>query len=271
MAEPKRIRKENRWGSGHRFYEIEPGLQFPSVTTILEIIGKPALINWAAKVERELVLQCSADLYQDAPLATRMSRTGWITTMQSRLTNEKAHKRLLTKAGNIGTQIHKLVEWSLKAELCMEAGPSPQIGPEAQAAYNEWLKWRKDVKLKPLFIEHKVYSRTHGYAGTLDLFAEVEGKPTVFDWKSGKAVYAEAHLQNAAYRHAWREMGHGDPVQGIIVRLPKTTEDPDFEAVQAEPESGCLEVFLHTLRLWIWTQQMEARRGGELQEVAEVA
>jgi|SRR6185437_12412527 len=240
-----------------RFYETADGKRLPSVTTILGVIGKPALINWAAKVERELVIETSADLYCDCPAAPKMSRLAWVTTMGNRLGKSRAHQRLLTKAADIGSQVHALIEWTLRAKLCQEPGPSPQITDKATWAFMAWQDWAKSVNLKPIVIEQTVWSDMHGYAGTMDLLALVNGKATVLDWKSGKAVYPEAHLQNAAYRHAIREMGHGDPAQGMIVRLPKVETDPNFEVVEAHDEKECLEVFLAAMEVWKWNAKMD--------------
>jgi len=106
-------------------------------------------------------------------------------------------------------------------------------------------------------VEQVVYSEKHRYAGTLDLLAEVNGVLTVVDWKTGKAVYSEAHLQNAAYRQAVREMKHGDPKQGLIVRLPKTYDDPEFEVVEAKSEVSQFPKFTNAIALWTWMQEME--------------
>jgi hypothetical protein len=101
---------------------------------------------------------------------------------------------------------------------------------------------------------------TCGFAGTLDLYARVQGVLTVFDWKSGKAIYPEAFLQNIAYRHAATR--HGWPsVQGLIVRLPKRFDDPAWE-VMAVPDSIVLEDFLAALRLWRWQRRMAGRPVG---------
>lgn len=235
-----------------RFYETPDGT-FPSVTNVLQVIGKPALINWAAKEERTLVMACSADLYLDCP-SEKMSRMAWISTLEQRLGKQKAHQKILTKAGEIGSQAHALIEWTLRAKLCQQPGPTPAISDKALWAFSVFEKWAKRVNLVPILIEQTVYSTTHGYAGTMDLLAEVEGKLTLIDWKTGKAVYAEAHLQNAAYRHALREMGHGDAVQGIIVRLPKNETDPESEAVVADDETESLQAFLNAKRLWEWSQ-----------------
>jgi hypothetical protein len=247
-------RKQTKAG---RVYLID-GQEMPSVTSILSVIGKPALIPWAAKVEREMVIEASANLYHDSYGTPKLSQAAWILSMQSRLGKMKAHTKELAKASEIGSQAHALIEWTLKAKLLQQPGPAPRVSDKAQWSFMAWEDWAKSVKLKPLYVEQVVYSRRFGYAGTLDLLAEVDGKLTVVDWKTGKAVYAEAHLQNAAYRQAIREMGHGNPVQGIIVRLPKVDTDPEFQAVVADQEKFSFDAFLHAFELWNWTQIKDA-------------
>ena len=245
-----------------RFYDID-GKQLPSVTTILSAIGKPALVAWSANVERELVLKVSNELYQDSP-AVKMSPVAWHTTMLARLGKEKAHKKEMAKAGEIGTQAHALIEWTLRAEMMQDAGPTPAISDKAMWAFSSWEKWRKSVHLKPIFIESVVWNETYGYAGTMDLLAEVNGVVTVLDWKTGKAVYPEAFLQNIAYRKAIRSMGHADPKAGLILRLPKTEQDPDFEAVEVDSsEEYLFGVFLSTKELWEWMQFEEEKRAAK--------
>ena len=187
-----------------------------------------------------------------------MSRAAYLVTLRSRLGVVKAHTKELAKAGDIGSQTHALIEWTMRTQLMQKVGPSPRITDAAQWAFMAWEDWRKSVKLKPIFIEQTVYSENYGYAGTMDLLAEVEGVLTVVDWKTGKAVYSESHLQNAAYRQAIREMGHGDPKQGLIVRLPKVETDPNFEVVAAKPENLMFPKFLDAMSLWQWQQEMEA-------------
>lgn len=257
------LRREER---GKRWYTTPNG-EYPSVTTILQVIGKPALIAWSAKVEREMVTNVSAQLYEDIAGTPKMSRLAYLNTLQKRLGKEKAHTKELAKAGDIGSQIHSLIEWTLRASLMQEPGPSPRICDKAQWGFMAWESWRKSVNLKPILIEQQVWSDTHEYAGTMDLLAEVEGVLTVLDWKSGKAIYPESHLQNAAYRHALREMGHGDAQQGIVVRLPKNEKDPDFETKVCYPEQKCMEVFLHAKNLWEWSEENDTYKPAPEQNI----
>jgi hypothetical protein len=234
-----------------RFYDTPDGT-FPSVTTILQVVAKPALVNWAASTERELVLATSYDVYSHAHSTPVMSRSAWMLTMQNRLGKEKAHRKELAKAGEIGSQVHGLIKWTLRAKLCQEAGPSPHISDKAMWAFMVFEDWAKSVKLEPILIEQVVWSKTHGYAGTLDLLANVSGIETLVDFKTGKAVYREAHAQIASYRSALEEMGHGHPKQSIIVRLPKDEQDPEPRPVVADDDAVSFEAFLHAKKLWEW-------------------
>jgi len=234
-----------------RFYGAD-GKKYPSVTTILSCLGKPALIAWSANVERELVVDAAADFHFDQEAPAISSKAGWMLQLVERIGKKKANRRLLEKAGEIGNQVHKFIEWTLKKELLHEVGPSPELGVESGYAYSSWLRWRQSVDFKPILVESMVVSHEHQYAGTMDyLCAEVNGVQTLCDWKTGKRVYYEAHLQNAAYRHAIREMGIADPKAGLILRLPKVKEDPDFEAVTARDEVECFKLFLSAKQLWL--------------------
>lgn len=238
-------------GPSGRFYEID-GERYPSVTHILSVIAKPALIQWAAKEERTLVSDTAADLYLDAHGTPAMSRLAFLTTLQTRLGKQRANQKMLTKAGEIGSQVHALIEWNLRQTLGQQPGPEPRVVDDARWAFMAFEDWRAAVDLKPIWIEQTVFSKTHRYAGTMDLYAEVAGVPTVIDFKTGKAVYAEAHLQNAAYQAAFAEMGHGEPAQGLIVRLPKVQTDPAFEVVTVRARDELLTTFVACASVWRW-------------------
>jgi hypothetical protein len=113
-----------------------------------------------------------------------------------------------------------------------------------------------------LAIERTVYCQVCGYAGTLDLYARLEGALTVLDWKSGRAIYPEAFLQNVAYRHAAARQGLPS-TRGLIVRVPKLMEDPAWE-VMAVPQTLLLDDFLAAARLWRWQRQMKGKPVGDL-------
>lgn len=255
-----------------RFYEIADGARYPSVTNILGCIGKPALINWAANTERALVIQAASNLYEDLPTSPKMSKAAYIETLTRRIGREKAHTKELAKACEIGSECHSLIEWNLRRELGQKVGPQPVIGDKATWAFMAYEDWRKKTGIRPVMIEQTIWSRKYGYAGTMDLCADVEefGTLAIIDWKTGKGIYEEALLQNAAYVQALIEMGHAPSlnVYGMIVRLPKMETDPEFEVRVITPEEHAelFQAFLAVKRLWEFIQKHNKWAAGSRDE-----
>lgn len=230
----------------------------PSVTTALGALNKPALIGWASKEERKYVSAVAGHLYAklfdivDEPVTPQE-----FTNLLQEELGKPANRQLLAVAANVGTAVHNRIEWELKGELGRErAAEAPALlSAQSQRAFQRWTEWRTTVKLKPIDMEKRIYSTVFGYGGTLDLLAEITIGTTVYlvvlDWKTGKKVYGESFLQNVAYRMAIREEGI-DARMGIIVRLPKYEDDPEFDAVTV-PDDPSLEVtFLALLVVYKW-------------------
>jgi hypothetical protein len=250
----KAQRRDTRSG---RFYQID-GESYPSVTTILGCIGKPALIQWAANQERTLVTDTAARLYEElASIGQAIPRSAFLVTLEGRCGKERAHRRELEKAGDIGTQAHALIEWHLRRDLGLQVGVEPNVCAEALWAFMAFQDWAKSVDLKPKYIEQTVFSSAHRYAGTMDLLAEVNGVLTLADFKTGKSIYGEALLQNVAYRAAVMEMGIARPEAGLIVRLPKVQTDPEFEVKPVPPVDALMPTFLAVRQLWTWYHAQE--------------
>src|SRR5262252_3076493 len=240
-----------------RFYTID-GRQLPSVTTILDVIAKPGLGPWYAKQERQ---------YFETAMLEVLSKPGArdpeyvLAAVVAAVTGVKAADRERQRASVIGAAVHAGIEWQLRRALGENAGPAPCLPEAAAWALESWKDWAASVALEPLAIERTVYCHDCGYAGTLDLFARVKGVLTVLDWKSGKAIYPEAFLQNVAYRHAAKRLGMLS-AQGLIVRLPKLVTDPTWE-VMLVPATLSIEDFMAAMRLWRWLRRMEGKPTGD--------
>lgn len=255
---PSRSKPTRQDGPSGRFYLIDDQA-YPSVTHVLSVVAKPALVQWAAKTERALVLEASADLYEDLAGTPKMGRAAYLATLQTRVGHTKAHQRELAKAGEIGTQAHALIEWSLRKALKQEAGPEPRVSSAALWAYMGFEDWARAHHVEPVWIEQTVWSTRFGYAGTLDLLARVDGVLTVVDFKTSKAVYSEAFLQNVAYQQALIDMGHETPDAGLILRIPKDEKDPAFEAVAVPAREALWPTFMAALQLWAWWHAEEQK------------
>jgi len=239
---------------GARFYPIE-GHRYPSVTTILDIIHKPALGPWYAKEERRVFCDAMLEVLTRPKVPDNNEILDAVIAAVDGL---KAGDKAKTKAANIGTSAHAMIEWLTRTMLGEDPGVEPEIPEASQWAVESWKDWAKQVDLVPIYAERTVYSKIHGYAGTLDLYAKVKGELTVVDYKTGKAIYPEAFLQNVAYRHAGRERGM-ESAQGIILRLPKILSDPAFEAQPVPGWDGDIDDFLAVKRAWEWKRRMDGK------------
>lgn len=266
---------------GH-YEDPKTGTELTRVTEALRALNKPALVPWASKAATELTANCAADMHeQQIPgINDRMPRETYLTALKARIGPKRADERLLKTATEIGGAVHKRIEWTLRRELGQEAGPEPELPDNGLWAFMAWQDWKKTVNLEPLAIEQTVWSWEHGYAGTMDLFArlDIEGhgrQQAIIDWKTGAGLYAESDLQNAAYRNAWFEMGQAEPpVWGLIVRLPKQIDDPEFETKLIPPEDqdrlfGVYKSLLHVYKWWDeeekkslakWKQKKQAQK-----------
>jgi hypothetical protein len=245
------------WWDRDRFYRID-GRAYPSVTTVLDVIAKPALGPWYAKEERR---------YFATAMLEVLARPGArdpeyvLAAVAEAVSGVKAADREKQRAATIGTAVHAGIEWHLRRWLGGDPGPEPVLPDNALWAVESWKDWAKAVVLQPLVIERTVHCARCGYAGTLDLYARVKNRLTVIDWKTGRAIYPEAFLQNVAYRHAAAAQGLPSE-QGMIVRLPKLLSDPAWEAMIV-PATLTLQDFLAALRLWRWRRLMEGRPAGD--------
>ncbi len=245
--------------SSKDFYSIEHEgvrLELPRVTSVLRIIDKSGpLMGWAVNCERRAFLAALEDVL------TEPGVSGFQTIyerMMTAITAKRAWVREMDKARDIGAEAHALIEWYIRKLLGVES-EEPHVSDPALRAYLAFLDWAKEVEFEPLSTERVVYCPCCMYAGTYDCVAKVKGVVTLVDWKTGKAVYPEAFLQNVAYRHAALRDGIKTEA-GLIVRLPKVAEDPAPEAVQV-PEIP-FTYFLSAKLLWMWQRQMDGAAYG---------
>lgn len=226
-----------------RFYKID-GESYPSVTTIIKCLDKPALVPWASKMQRE------------ADALTAMTADTPRHAAELILASGNAAYAKSSKAADIGTEAHAAVEWYLRGEV---AGERPQLSDPAENCFESWLKWWNKAGLTAVGIETVVHSSIHEYAGRIDVLAEKKGKKYVIDWKSGKDIYPEAHLQNIAYRAALDEMGMKTD-GGAMVLLSK--EGGAVKVVQAR-EDIILPHFLSVYEAWRVMRLMNNQPSGE--------
>jgi hypothetical protein len=194
----------------HQYYFNGQG-PWPGVTTITKVLDAPALTNWKMGEVARSAIDNAERLIEDREAGKTEAAVKYLTTLS-------------TTAMDRGSRIHASIESVLRREQAL-------VDPRDEAAVagaRAWLnQYATEHGLRPLEVEAFLISETHGYGGTLDLIAEIEGEVWLLDWKTGKSVawpsgdvYSDHRLQLAAYAHADFIAKPGDPTR---YPLPEVT------------------------------------------------
>lgn len=182
-------------GSGHTYFDVgEDGVErkLDGVTTLLGNAIPKNLSNWAAGQAASYAVEHWDEL-APLPLLKRADEIRY------------AWKRELGRASLKGTTIHKLADQ-------LAHGVRVDVPAELEAHVEQCVAFLDQYEPQPVITESVVVNRAVGYAGTLDLVADMRGRRYLIDWKTGNNVYAEAALQLAAYAHAEHYLH--DPAEG---------------------------------------------------------
>ncbi len=206
----------------HSYHVTEDGntRQVPSVTQIIGVLEKPGLVQWSANCAAELLAERlrpgqSLDEVEIAELSDAI---------------RFAHRRVSGRAKGVGALAHDWLQRYLAGVLAGEkVAPALPVNAQAQRACLAAVEWLDSHHFEPLAVEQIIYSRRHGYAGTTDFPAKIDGRHSVVEWKTAAAIYPEFRLQVAGYAQALWEMNDHPMADRWIVRLGK--DDGVFEAV----------------------------------------
>lgn len=221
------------------------GQHVPSVTTIINRLGKENLIQWAANcavdhIEARLINHLNFKVIpEDALRAAR-----------------KAHVTIKEDAAGIGTRVHKYAQQVLQGQT----PPEPLDGPAQQAVEAFW-RWVEAHKIEPIAVERRVMSQTGMYAGTCDFVGMIDDQFSVLDFKTGNGVYDEAWWQTSGYAYALNEEHQHTPIAPAarnvsiimpvrwIVHLNKTTGEMTPHRRDHVEHDADMAVWLSLVRL----------------------
>lgn len=195
----KIVRKNT--AKGHYYIDQETGERVPGVTGVLsDGLPKKALINWAASATAEYAVDHWDELAEMSPSARLKKLNG-------------GRYEVKDEAANRGTQVHKMGERLMAGETV--------VVPDAIRGYvDSYVRFLDEFQLRVRHIEALVYSETHRYVGTLDIFGDIllpdmpeyDYLPRdedgfvcncLIDAKTNRSgIFGETALQLAGYRFA---------------------------------------------------------------------
>lgn len=137
----------------------------------------------------------------------------------------RAHDAAKYQAASIGDQVHGYAEAFATSRIAKAMLPKLPTDADEKVlnGINAFLGWvtANDVAFQDA--ERLVMSRRFRYAGILDAIATVNGKLTLIDYKTTKAIYDEARFQVAGYLQAYTEETDAEIEQVLILNFSKET------------------------------------------------
>ena len=201
----------------HQKYFHADGKQVVGVTSYLGVLGKDALMPWAAKMEREGILAHFANGGDAGSLPRPFYYAGH--------TN---------RAADLGTIAHAHIEaWLTGRELDPD-GLDPALYEQALEPFARFKAWWDEEGMTLVVSEQQLVHEQYRYGGTIDFVArDQHGKVVLGDIKTTKAnkswPYDTVIAQVAAYEQLWnaRAKAPNAPVERVVVvRVGKEASDP---------------------------------------------
>lgn len=217
------------------------------VTSVKDVIAKPALMYWAVNVAVE---QMRRD-FKPGVAYDELQVEQFLDSAKT------AHRKRTQEAASIGQLAHGWISDYVMALANGKPAPDLPVNERAKSAVNAFLEFTKKHNITITSSERKIYSIESDYAGTLDAEGMVDGVKCVIDFKTSSGIYPEYFIQTAAYVKA-REEETGEKYGGaLIVRIDKDTGM--FEAKAIKRDS--LERFYKAFEacLVIYRLQMELK------------
>ncbi len=200
----------------HQRYHLANGDRVPGVTTILDVIAKPALERWNNKQG-----------------------------LQGIDTSE-----YLPYVAGAGTLAHSLIERQLTGREQDTIGYGQEQVGMAENALASFNVWAQGKSLETRQMELPLVSETRCYGGTCDWYGTVNGRLNVIDFKTSSAVWPDHCFQVAGYYQLLVEHGHQvDEVR--VLALGRDVGARPKEQVLTVPEiEPYFAVFLAALNLY---------------------
>ncbi|SRR5258708_4410962 len=215
----------------HTKYYNEEGIQIPSVTTILKVLNKPALVGWANKQGLKGISLLQATAYSIDVGNLLHHRINCYANNQEPTFNDFCGKRAIAKSAKL---------------------------------FDNFLEYLVSRDGNIIASEVKLVSTTGRFGGTLDLVVEVgEEDPQcetvrcqeVWDIKTSTDIWPEHLIQVCAYTILWHE--HMRLLaRPRVVLIPKSGKlyAPDMEE---NVESICNRIWDLAVPLWYVRKQLD--------------
>lgn len=204
-------------------------------TTVLSVVAKPALIQWAANMAVDYIRANGNWKLTDEELNKVFEEA------------RKAHTRRKKEAGDYGTKTHEEIENLVLNAIKNNNGIV--TGTSDNKSIQNFIDWSTENKVKFLESEKNIYSERLWIGGIVDLVVEIGGQVWIGDIKtSGSGIYAEHLWQCAGYHLMLNDMNLYPNISGyLILNLKENGEVLEKRSTSNEENKkaflACLDIY----------------------------
>lgn len=255
----------------HRYFWNGQG-PVPSVTTVLKVLNKDAVIEWAKRTVAEIAVLRIPELQDKIIQEGTLSAIAWLKSMPD-------YQR--DSAAQLGSSVHLLADMASRApESDSETFEVSEQEKPYLDAFRDFLTFLERHSGVIVSGEKMVWS-TEGYAGTYDLLirfsCECHKGLWLIDVKTSKGYYPDYALQLVAYGRSDFIIIEGNPTPypmpkvqkyGVLHLRPDQYSDTGWRLIQYPITDRDYLAFLAALELHKWkTEGRFTKR--ELKAVSE--
>ena len=187
--EPLKVSYQN----GNRYYEVEPGVRYPSMTSVLSILSRDSIAKWKKRV------------------------------------GEQKADAISRKGRNRGNEVHQMCENFLNNEKEYINGELPDSVELFNVLKSPLMKHLNRI----YHLEAALYSKELGVAGRADLIGEWMGTPVILDFKTSAKPKKEQWIDNyfmqgAGYAKMYEEMT-GVKIEHMLILVAVAGDIPSVQ------------------------------------------
>lgn len=168
--------------NGHKY--LVDGKEKPGVTSIIALLNKPSLPQWAANRSTEYLQERST------PFPEYAGQKAWIVTESDLKQARVAFSQFRDDSATLGKDVHKWIETHIKSKIAGTGWPR-NYSDDMKPSVTSFLEWEEMYKPVYVFSERTIYSEKYDYCGTSDtcvILKDPDGKDirVNLDFKTGK-------------------------------------------------------------------------------------
>jgi len=150
---------------------------------------------------------------------------------------------------DIGTLAHQLILDHFRGLKTDTSDYSKNQIDQAENCLLSFYEWGKGKVVKPILLEQPLISEVFKFGGTPDCYAEIDGKLTLLDFKTGKGIYDEYAIQVAGGYLLLLEEAKHIVEEIVILNIPRA-EDEAFSVKPIKEWDVCKKIFLNCLNTY---------------------